>query len=150
MTGIFVIIAVSLIVLVLFLVVTGVSRRWIKVPPNVVAVISGRKRRIRTPEGSDVVVGFRVVRGGAAFVWPVLEGLDFMSLEAMNLFIEVRKAITREGVPLNVDAVANVRIGSDDASIMAAAERFLTFNIEDIRAIVLGLSKDSCARCSPS
>jgi flotillin len=136
-TGVYVAFGVSLIVLVLFLLIATVSRRYVKVPPNVVAVISGRKRRITTPEGASQTVGFRVVRGGAAIVWPVIERLDFMSLEAMNLLIEVRKAITREGVALNVDAVANVRIGSDDASIMAAAERFLTFRVEDIRSIVL-------------
>jgi flotillin len=102
-----------------------------------VAVISGRRRTLVHPDGTRLTVGFRVVRGGATIVWPVIERLDYLSLETMNLLIEVRKAITREGVPLNVDAVANVRIGSDDASIMAAAERFLTFAVEDIRAIVL-------------
>jgi flotillin len=137
MTALFVAVGVILILLVLFLIIAGVTRRYVKVPPNVVAVISGRRRTISGPDGSRQTIGFRVVRGGATIVWPVIERLDFLSLEEMNLLIEVRKAITREGVPLNVDAVANVRIGSDDASIMAAAERFLTFQVEDIRTIVL-------------
>jgi len=137
MSAIFVALGVILIVLVLFLITATVSRRYIKVPPNVVAVISGRRRSITGPDGVRRHVGFRVVRGGATIVWPVVERLDFLSLEEMNLLIEVRKAITKEGVPLNVDAVANVRIGSDDASIMAAAERFLTFDNEAIRLIVL-------------
>jgi flotillin len=137
MEALFVALGVILIVLVLILIISTVSRRYIKVPPNVVAVISGRRRHLTAPDGTKRAVGFRVVRGGATIVWPVIERLDFMSLEEMNLLIEVRKAITKEGVPLNVDAVANVRIGSDDSSIMAAAERFLTFNNEAIRTIVL-------------
>jgi len=128
---------IILILLVLFLIVATVSQRYVKVPPNLVAVISGRRRRMVDIEGVQHVVGFRVVRGGATIVWPVIERLDYLSLEEMNLLIEVRKAITKEGVPLNVDAVANVRIGSDDASIMAAAERFLTFSVEGIHSIVL-------------
>jgi flotillin len=128
---------VVLILLVLFLVIATVSQRYVKVPPNLVAVISGRRRSYASADGTRHVVGFRVVRGGATVVWPVIERLDYLSLEEMNLLIEVRKAITREGVPLNVDAVANVRIGSDDASIMAAAERFLTFSVSDIHSIVL-------------
>ena len=126
---------IVLILLVLFLLVATVSQRYVKVPPNLVAVISGRRRRLS--DGSGVTVGFRFVRGGATVVWPVIERLDYLSLEEMNLLIEVRKAITSEGVPLNVDAVANVRIGSDDASISAAAERFLTFSVEGIHTIVL-------------
>lgn len=137
MAAIFVALGVILIVLVLILIISTVSRRYVKVPPNVVAVISGRRRHITQPDGTRRAVGFRVVRGGATIVWPVIERLDFMSLEEMNLFVEVRKAITKEGVPLNVDAVANVRIGSDDASIMAAAERFLTFGAESLRNVIL-------------
>ncbi len=137
MAPIFVGLGIILIVLVLFLIVATVSRRYVKVPPNVVAVVSGRRRTVVRADGTKHAVGFRVVRGGATIVWPVIERLDYLSLEEMNLLIEVRKAITKEGVPLNVDAVANVRVGSDDASIMAAAERFLTFDREAIRAIVL-------------
>lgn len=137
MAAALVVLGVILIVLVLFLITATVARRYIKVPPNVVAVISGRRRHITMPDGERRAVGFRAVRGGATIVWPVIERLDFLSLEEMNLLIEVRKAITQEGVPLNVDAVANVRIGSDDASITAAAERFLTFENVAIREIVL-------------
>ncbi len=128
---------IVLILLVLFLLVATVSQRYVKVPPNLVAVISGRRRQLLGIDGTRQTVGFRVVRGGATIVWPVIERLDYLSLEEMNLLIEVRKAITSEGVPLNVDAVANVRVGSDDASIMAAAERFLTFSVEGIHSIVL-------------
>ncbi len=137
MAPIFVGFGVILIILVLFLLVATVSRRYIKVPPNVVAVISGRRRTIAATDGTRRTVGFRIVRGGATIVWPVIERLDFLSLEAMNLLIEVRKAITKEGVPLNVDAVANVRIGSDDVSISAAAERFLSFDLDGMRSIIL-------------
>lgn len=137
MSAIFVALGVVLIVLVLFLIVATVSRRYIKVPPNVVAIISGRRRVMSQADGTKRSVGFRAVRGGSTIVWPVIERLDFLSLEEMNLLIEVRKAITKEGVPLNVDAVANVRIGSDDASIMAAAERFLSFDLDAMRSIIL-------------
>jgi flotillin len=137
MAALFAGLGVVLILLVLFLVIATVSQRYVKVPPNLVAVISGRRRTYVDSAGVRHAVGFRVVRGGATVVWPVIERLDYLSLEEMNLLIEVRKAITSEGVPLNVDSVANVRIGSDDASIMAAAERFLTFSVEDIHSIVL-------------
>ena len=45
------------------------SRNYIKVSPNAVAVFSGRKRRL--PDGR--VIGYRMVKGGAALKIPVLE-----------------------------------------------------------------------------
>ena len=39
-----------------------ISRNYLKVSPNAVAVLSGRKRKL--PDGR--VVGYRMVRGGAA------------------------------------------------------------------------------------
>ena len=43
---------------------------------------------------------------------------------------------TREGVPVTVDAVANVKIASDDVSLRAAAERFLGMDPRDIRGVI--------------
>ena len=50
-----------------------------KVPPNAVAIFSGRKHKL--PDGR--IVGYRMVRGGAAFRWPLLEQVDYLSLRAL-------------------------------------------------------------------
>ena len=42
------------------------SRNYLKVPPNAVGVLSGRKRK--TPDGR--LVGYRMIKGGAAFRFP--------------------------------------------------------------------------------
>ena len=65
MAPLFVALGVVLIVLVLFLIVATVSRRYIKVPPNVVAVISGRRRTMAQADGSKRSVGFREIRRSA-------------------------------------------------------------------------------------
>ena len=88
-------------------------RNYIKVPLNQVAVFTGRG----TP---------RVIRGGARFQIPGLERVDFMSLEPFNVNIELKRALAKGGVPINVEAVGLVRIGSEDEAIMTAVERFLT------------------------
>src|SRR6188508_3041887 len=95
-------------------------KNYIKVPPNEVAVFTGRG----TP---------KVVRGGARFRVPGLERVDTMSLEPFNLNIELQKALSRGGVPINVDAVGLVRIGSTDEAIMTAVERFLTADANSLQ-----------------
>jgi flotillin len=51
------------VVLALFIAIGLFSRNYIKVSPNMVAVFSGRKRKL--PDGK--VVGYRMVKGGAAY-----------------------------------------------------------------------------------
>lgn len=107
-------------------------RNYIKVPPNMVAIISGRKHRL--PDGS--IVGFRLVHGGATFRWPVLEKIDYLTLESMSIQTKTTGAITKEGVPLTVAAIANVKIGSDEISLRNASERFLGKEQREIEKII--------------
>ena len=84
------------------------------------AVLSGRKRKL--PDGR--VVGYRMVRGGAALRIPLLEKVEYLHLNVMTIPLEIKRAYTLKGVPVSVKAVANVKIRGDDSSLQAAAERF--------------------------
>ena len=97
------------------------SRNYIKVSPNAVAVLSGRKRKL--PDGRTV--GYRMVRGGAALRIPLLEKVEYLHLNVMTIPLEIKRAYTLKGVPVSVKAVANVKIRGDDTSLQASAERFL-------------------------
>src|SRR3989339_438193 len=107
-------------------------RNYIKVPTNKVAVITGRKRKLA--DGSSV--GFRIVKGGAVFKWPVLETVDYLDLNIFTLQVETHGAVTKEGVPVDVEAVANVKIGGEDVLIRNAAESLLGKPDEDVKDTV--------------
>ncbi|MBN1326040.1 flotillin family protein [Candidatus Falkowbacteria bacterium] len=96
------------------------SKRYIKVPPDKVAIITGRKRKL-----GDKEVGYRIVRGGATFVWPIIEQTQYLSLELMTIDVRVTDAYNKDGVPVSIDAIANIKIKSDDTSVINAVERFL-------------------------
>jgi uncharacterized membrane protein YqiK len=51
--------------------------RYVKVGPNQVLIVSGRK--VQLPDGR--CVGFRMVKGGGTFVFPIIERADVLSLE---------------------------------------------------------------------
>jgi len=108
------------------------SRNYLKVPPNLVAVLSGRKRKL--PDGRSV--GYRMVRGGAALRIPLLEKVDYLSLNVLTIPLEIKRAYTLQGVPVSVKAVANVKIRSDETSLHAAAERFLGMSPLDIQKVI--------------
>jgi flotillin len=125
-------VVVLVVVLSLFIAGWLFSRNYIKVSPNAVAVFSGRKRRL----ADGKVVGYRLVRGGAALRLPLLEKVEYLSLNVMTIPLEIKRAYTLKGVPVSVKAVANVKIRSDDTSLQAAAERFLGMTHDQIQRVI--------------
>lgn len=99
--------------------------------PNEVLVFSGRK--VALEDGT--VVGFRVVRGGRSFRVPLLERVDSMDMTVMPIDIRIRGAYAKGNIPINVDAVANVKIANDDLLVHHAIERFLGRPQEQIRSV---------------
>lgn len=123
---------VLVILLALIISIALFSRNYIKVSPNTVAVLSGRKRK--TADGR--LVGYRMVRGGAALRIPLLEKVDYMRLNVFTVPLEIKRAYTVQGVPVFVKAIANVKIRGDESSLHAAAERFLGMKEDEIHKVI--------------
>lgn len=99
--------------------------------PNEVLVFSGRKAKLE----DGTLVGFRVVRGGRAFRIPLIEKADSMDMTIMPIDIRIRGAYAKGNIPINVDAIANVKITNDDLLVHHAIERFLGRPREQIRSV---------------
>jgi flotillin len=123
---------VLLVLLAFFIAMALFSRNYLKVAPNAVAVLSGRKRKL----ADGRVVGYRMVRGGAALRIPLLEKVDYLSLNVFMIPLEIKRAYTLQGVPVMVKAIANVKIRGDEASLHAAAERFLGMTQGQLQQVI--------------
>jgi flotillin len=98
-----------------FLFAFGVfARLYRKVGPNEALIVYGfRKTRIRKGHGTLVV--------------PMLENGRELSLELMSFDVAPEQDLyTKQGVAVTVEAVAQIKVKSDDESILTAAEQFLT------------------------
>ena len=120
-----------LVAAVVLIVLMTAVRNYIKVPPNRVAVFYGRKHK--TSDGK--LVGFRLVTGGAGWKWPVLENVTYLDLSVFPIDLDVRDVPNIDGVLVSVQAVANVKVRSDEQSLTAAAERFLGLTPQGIKEI---------------
>ncbi|MGP8020341.1 MAG: flotillin family protein [Limisphaerales bacterium] len=125
------VLAALVVAVVLVLLFILVLSRYTKVGPNQVLIVSGRKHRLE--DGS--VVGFRIVKGGGTFVWPVLEKVDVLSLELLTIDVQTPEVYTSKGVPVKVDGVSQIKVKGDDVSIRTAAEQFLGKSQDEIRNI---------------
>jgi len=114
-----IVIGVVGVVFVLFVFLWIYASRYVKVGPNQVLVISG---------GRHGEVGFRIVKGGGTFVWPIFEKYDILSLELITIDIKTPEVYTVTGVPVIVDGVAQIKVKGDDVSIATAAEQFLSMD----------------------
>ncbi|WP_119072191.1 flotillin family protein [Aggregatilinea lenta] len=123
---------------ILFALVSVYATRVRKVGPNEVLVISGRKRR--NPETGEVEP-YRIVKGGRAFIWPVLERVDTLSLELMTIEVVTDDVYTIQGVAITLEGVAQIKVASDDVSIRTAAERFLSKS----RAEIINVAHETLA-----
>jgi flotillin len=128
---------VGAILLVIFIFAGIWAGRYTKVGPNEVLVISGRKRRMTDPDGAVREVGYRIVKGGGVFVWPVFEKVDILKLELMTIDVQTPEVYTSKGVPVKVDGVAQIKVKGDDVSIATAAEQFLSKGTDDIKNIAM-------------
>lgn len=89
--------------------------------PNEILILSGRKWR--TKDGQEM--GYRVLLGGRAIRIPIVETVKRMDVTTMPVRVEVRNAYAKGGTPLNIQAIANVKISSDPVVVGNAIERFL-------------------------
>lgn len=126
---------VGLIILVKFL------PRYRIAPPDTALIISGlirRQYKVRNPDGtvSSKKFGYRIVRGGATFWIPAIERIDALDMCLTQVDIKTAEPVpTKEYISVRVDAVANIKIGSDDLSIATAAEQLLHYNTDQIKAL---------------
>src|SRR5450759_5248762 len=104
---------VVVVALVLGLVVLGLiwafAKRFKKVPPNEVMVVYGRSRK--TPDGK--VIGYRVITGGSALIWPIFEEYRSISLNLIQIPLKIENTPNIDGVLITVEAVGNVKISSE-------------------------------------
>lgn len=100
--------------------------------PNQILIISGRK--YKNKKGQNV--GYRVIFGGRTLVVPIIERVQSMDMTTMPIPVEVTNAYAKGGTPLNIQAIANVKISSNRSVVGNAIERFLGRNRSEIRRVV--------------
>lgn len=128
-------ILIPVFVFVLFALIFVYASRIKKVGPNEVMIISGRGEGRQDRGVGQMESKFRIVTGGRSFVWPVLERVDDLSLEIMTIDITTPDVPTVQGVPVTVEGVAQIKIGSDESSIRTAAIQFLSKSRQEIEHV---------------
>ena len=110
-------------VVVVLVVLNLVSRLMIRIcRPNEMLIVTGS----HSNQGAQGTKGYRVVaNGGWTFVKPILETARRMDVTLLPVLVEVKNAYSNGGTPLDIQAIANVKVSTDPAVRNNAIERFL-------------------------
>ena len=129
-------VTIGIIVAAIGLLVLLMALQYKKVGPNEALIISGgRKRTVHMHDGSKKRVGYRYRLGGGTFVLPFIETIDRLPMDVVTLTIKTPEVLTHGGVPIVVEANAQVKINSASPAIHLAAEQFLGLGRDGIRDV---------------
>src|SRR5437764_8505028 len=107
-------VGVVAIVVVILLLIQTYGRLLRKVGPNQALIVFGSG-------------GTRVITGGSHFVIPLYQRAETFPLELMSFDVAPSQDLyTTQGVAVNVEAVTQIKVRSDEESIKTAAEQFLS------------------------
>jgi flotillin len=109
-----VVVVVGLSVLAVILLLAMIAKMFRKAGPNEAIIVYGFR-------------GPRVVKGHGTVIFPMVESSRQLSLELMSFDVAPQQDLyTRQGVAVTVEAVAQIKVRSDQESILTSAEQFLT------------------------
>src|SRR5215467_93121 len=121
-----IIVAAVAAVIVLIVIVQTYGRLLRKVGPNQALIVFGSG-------------GTKVITGGSHFVIPLYQRAQEFSLELMSFDVAPSQDLyTTQGVAVNVEAVTQIKVRSDQESVKTAAEQFLS-KAQDVRENLIRL-----------
>ena len=103
--------------------------------PNEVLIFSGTTREVSDNQGGVREVGYRLIQGGRGIRIPLMERVDRLDLTIMIIDLKVQGAYAKGGIPLNVEGIANVKIGSTEEILANGIERLLGKPREEIMRV---------------
>ena len=101
----------GIIVVGLIIVLTAIFSTWKKVPADKAAIVTGLGKA-------------KVITGGGVMVLPVLQRIDYITLENISFDVNMQGTLTADAVPIEANGTVVVKIKNDEAMIRSAVEQF--------------------------
>ena len=99
------------------------ARRYKRCPSNRILIIYGKTSAGRSSKS---------LHGGGAFVWPLIQNYDYLSLDPMQIETPLEGALSLENIRVSVPSVFTVAIGTASEQMNNAAVRLLGLTTAEI------------------
>ncbi|PFL14061.1 flotillin [Bacillus cereus] len=91
--------------------------------------LGGGKNVVTTDDGKKI----KIIRGGGTFVVPIMQRAEPLSLLNYKLEVGTRDTYTKQGVPITVNGVSIIKVGSTIEEVSTAAEQYLGKETEELK-----------------
>ncbi len=91
--------------------------------------LGGGKNVVTTDDGKKI----KIIRGGGTFVVPIMQRAEPLSLLNYKLEVGTRDTYTKQGVPVTVNGVSIIKVGSTIEEVSTAAEQYLGKETEELK-----------------
>lgn len=120
-----VLVPVAIVVFILLMLLIVFISKYQTAKPDEALIISGSYLGSKNVHTDDSGNKIKIVRGGGAFVLPVFQRSNRISLLSSKLDVSTPEVYTEQGVPVMADGTSIIKIGSSVEEIATAAEQFL-------------------------
>ncbi|MGM0217408.1 flotillin family protein [Enterococcus sp. AZ126] len=123
---------IALVVFILLMLLIVFISKYQTAKPDEALIISGSylgNKNVHADESGNKI---KIVRGGGAFVLPVFQRSNRISLLSSKLDVSTPEVYTEQGVPVMCDGTSIIKIGSSVEEIATAAEQFLGKTREEL------------------
>ncbi|MGN1263158.1 MAG: flotillin family protein [Prevotella sp.] len=117
----------AILVAVVVIAFVGILSRYRKCKSDEVLVVYGKTSGTKSA---------KLYHGGAAFVWPIVQGYDFLSMKPLQIDCKLTGAISAQNIRVDVPTTITVAISTDPDVMQNAAERMLGLTIEDKQNLI--------------
>ncbi|WP_429947560.1 flotillin family protein [Enterococcus sp. DIV1297f] len=124
--------AIAIVAFILLMLLIVFVTKYQTAKPDEALIISGSylgSKNVHADESNNKI---KIVRGGGAFVLPVFQRSNRISLLSSKLDVSTPEVYTEQGVPVMCDGTSIIKIGSSVEEIATAAEQFLGKTREEL------------------
>ena len=123
---------IVLVVFILLMILIVFISKYQTAKPDEALIISGSYLGNKNVHADERGNKIKIVRGGGAFVLPVFQRSNRISLLSSKLDVSTPEVYTEQGVPVMCDGTSIIKIGSSVEEIATAAEQFLGKTREEL------------------
>lgn len=118
-------------VLILFFTFIAILARYKRCPSDKILVVYGKVGRGADGDKASA----KCIHGGAAFIWPVFQHYEFMSLTPMSITVDLKNALSKQNIRIDVPSRFTVGISTEHGIMQNAAERLLGLTLNEVEEL---------------
>ena len=124
-------ITIGIVAAAVILILICILSTWKKVPADKAAIVTGLGRA-------------KVITGGGVIVIPVMQRIDYVTLENMSFDVNMQGTLTADAVPIEANGTVVVKIKNDETMIRSAVEQFNCGREAETRQHIVETARDVC------